>query len=168
MDSNRPRVSDQPMQPASFGIGGDLRRLKSEGTASIAELKEFLGKMRGRSPQEVLGQIAQSSLVQCTIWATLLTAVFMAAFTLGPYYLRDPKAAAKPAKPKAAAAQAAAAPSATASAPASKATPSTEEAPERSNVEKAAEKMKMNETKVADPKKNPLDGDLDKLLEIKD
>ena len=172
MDQSRQRPSTQASQPASFGIANDMRRLKTDGTATLEELKEFLASMRGRSPQEVLGSLAKSSLIQSTILATILTAIFMAVFTVVPYYLRDPKVeAAKAEKAKAAqekAAAAAAPKTDAASASTAKSGVANTEATEKSNVEQAAEKMQMNETKVVDPKKNPLDKDFDKLLDIKD
>lgn len=149
-----------------------MRRLKVDGTASVAELREFLGRMRGRSPQEVLGEVAKSNLVQCTVLAILLTAFAMGAMTLAPYYLQDPKAvAAKAEKEKAKAAKAAeknAPKTETEPAATAQKAPADGDAPSQSNLEQAAEKMQMNETKVTDPKANPLDKDLDKLLELKD
>src|SRR5690606_4704687 len=104
---------------------------------------------------------------------TLIIFVSMAALTLGPYYLQGPKAA----KTKPAAAAAAAAPAtpanaqpqenASSAAPANGAETARADGSEKSNLERAAEKMELNETKASDPKKNPLD-DFDKLLDLKD
>ncbi|MCC7419613.1 MAG: hypothetical protein IT428_04995 [Planctomycetaceae bacterium] len=143
----------------------NVRRMKEGTKATAAELREFLAGMRGRSPQEMLGAVAASSLVQCTVAATLITAAFFVVFTLGPYYLHG---APKPKEKPVAAAAPAAAPAEPAKTEAPSAAPAaTNTADGKSNVEKAAEKMDLIETKPSDPKKNPLDKDLDNLLDVK-
>lgn len=49
---------------------GRIARIKHDGAASAAELREFLRSVKGKSPQEVMGAMAQSSLVQSTVIAT--------------------------------------------------------------------------------------------------
>ena len=172
MQSLDPR--DEP-RPAPFGIGRDLDRLKTGGAATAAELREFLGQMRGKRPQEVLGLVAGSGLAKSMLTATLGCLVLMAALTVIPYFLyhRGPKPAAK-AAPKAAAAQAVPAKTAAAQPDAPKtdqaAKTAKAPAPESTSappahVERAIKAMGMDETKLADPKKNPLEKSLDKLLD---
>jgi len=164
-------------QPAPFGVARDLQRLTADGTATAAELREFLGQMRGRRPQEVLGLVAGSGLVKSMLVATLGCVVLLAGLTVIPYFLyhRGPKPAVKAADAKAAAAapaEAAAAktPASTADADASPVpaaaaeTPAATTAPPE-HVQRAIKAMGMDETKVADPKKNPLEHSLDKLLD---
>lgn len=146
----------------------NVRRMKEGSKATAAELREFLNGMRGRSPQEMLGAVAASSLIQCTAFATFLTAAFFVVFTFGPYYLYGPPKA-KEAKPATAAAAPAAAPAAAkpdaAKPEATPAESATGDA--NSNARKAAEKMDLIETKQSDPKQNPLDKNLDNLLDVK-
>lgn len=173
------------------GLARDFARIKSGSTATAAELREFIGALKGKRPQEVMGLVAGSSLVQCTTLATIVTAVFMAAFTVGPYvwykvlYPPTPVTAqapaAAPAKtelPATTAAPTNAAPN-TASAPAkndapiakgdatksSMPTPSGDPLePSTANKQKALEKLGIGETKSSDPKKNPLENSADDLL----
>ena len=102
--------------------------------------------------------------VQAHSGANANTAVFMAVFTAGPYFVYGP------AKPKAVAAKSSAtAGSRAASDGAASTGNSSPTAPAASGVrdaENAVKVMGLDETKSADPKKNPLDKpDIDKLLD---
>lgn len=57
--------SSKPSGPPA----GRIAKLKHDGAASAAELREFLESVKGKSPQEVMGAVATSSLVQSTIIA---------------------------------------------------------------------------------------------------
>lgn len=175
---------------APKGLARDIERIKSGSTATAAELREFIGALKGKRPQEVMGLVAGSSLVQCTTLATIVTVVFMAVFTVGPYLFNklSPPApvtaqapAAAPAKtelPAASAPQPAAAANANTApakndAPATKGetakssmpTPSGDPLePSTANKQKALEKLGIGETKSTDPKKNPLENSADDLL----
>ena len=73
--------------PSALDVSGDFRNLRTHGTASLGELKEFLGKLRRKSPQEVIGIVSSSLLIQSVFIATAITIVFMAVFTVGPYFI---------------------------------------------------------------------------------
>jgi len=164
-------------------VGGELRSLKQHGSATMSELREFVTQMRGKSAQEMLGAVAESGLVRATIQATLGCIVLMGVFTVGPYYLGGDKAEAKPAGPVAPGKEKAdsTAPSANGDAVANDAkstdaSPTTAAAdaksqnrdlPSPEDLDKAAKKLGIGETKSADPKVNPLDKDLDFLLDKK-
>lgn len=183
-------------QPAAspLGVGRDLARLRSESAATAAELREFLGQMRGKRPQDVLGLVAGSGLARAMLIATLGCVVLMAALTVIPYFLyhRGAPPAAQPAAktvPAKAAAKTApaettaekapaaepAAPAGTAAAraeparndPAAKGVkaPAPGAAGSPEHVQRAIKAMDMDETKLADPKKNPMEKSLDKLLD---
>ncbi len=155
-----PSTSITPKEtPSALDVTGDFRNLKTHGTASLEELKEFLGKLRGKSPQEVIGIVSSSLLIQSTAIATLLTIVFMAVFTVGPYVIWGPPKAKSSQMPAAAATPAPAA-SVTATSVEKKSSEPTEE-----DTAKAVKAMGMDETKSADPKANPLEKDFDKLLD---
>jgi len=172
MGSARDHLSEPRPQPR--GMARDVSRLKSEGAATAAELREFLGQMRGRSPQEMIGLVAASSLTRSILLATFLTALLLAALTIGPYFLKDrdkntnargPASVAETRsgepKPRTEPAPLEATGEATKSAAASVVnTEATGLDPER-----AIDVMGIGETRVADPKKNPLEDKVDKLLD---
>ena len=167
MDSTRQHFEDS--QTPGFGPASDLKRLKTNGSATVAEIREFLGAMRGRKPEEVLGAVAGSTLVQSMVIATIGTVLLLVIGSVGPwawnkYVAAAPDAAAK--KPVAAKAKPADRPAeksdAKADKPKAKPVKDDEGA---SNLDRAIKAMGMDETKTADPKKNPLDKDLDNLLD---
>src|SRR5436190_18820503 len=108
-------TSLQPKDPPAV-LAGDFRNLKTHGTASLAELKEFLGTLRGKSPQEVIGVVSSSMLIQSVALATGITVLMMVVFTIGPYLIWGPPKA-KPADAAAVAPASKPAPAATSSAP---------------------------------------------------
>ncbi len=62
-----------------------LHGMRANGAASAAELREFLSRMRGKPPQEVLGLIAQSGLARAMFLATLITVALLAVTTVVPF-----------------------------------------------------------------------------------
>ena len=60
-------------------------RLRENGAASVAELREFLSKMRGKPPQEVLGLIAQSGLARAMFLSTLIMVALLLVTTALPF-----------------------------------------------------------------------------------
>ncbi len=151
-----------------LGITNDLRNLKQHGGATVAELREFLTKLKGRSPQEVIGIVSASMLVQSMVMATVITIAILAVFTITPYMIWGPQVA-KP-KPKTpAAAPATAAQPATGTPPvvasASNSGDKSGTTPSAEDAAKATKAMGMDETKTADPKGNPLEKEFDKLLD---
>ncbi len=147
---------------------GDAPRVRKEAAASATEIRQFINGLRGKSPQEMLGAIAQSSLIQATIQATVWTTVFLAIFTVGPYVMKsDAKAASKAAPAKAAKKAESEAPAAKSekSEAAATAAKSNGDEPSADNVQKAAKAMGLDEVKNTDPKKNPREKDLDTLLD---
>ncbi|HTN76555.1 MAG TPA: hypothetical protein VL096_14950 [Pirellulaceae bacterium] len=155
------QTSHEPPLPPS-GTLGKLQRLKHDGAYSVAELREFIANMRGRSPQEVLGLVSSSQLIRATVLATFGCIVLMAIFTVIPYALSGaPKvvksnepvtpAEAKPAEPVTPVATGVTSPM-----------PDNEP-----DATKAAKALNLDEVKSSDPAVNPLDKDLDKLLDGK-
>ena len=143
-------------EPRTTGVYRDLQNLQQNGSASLAELKDFLGRLQGKSPQEVVGLVSTSMMVQSMVVATVGTVALLAIFTIGPYMVYgapQPKEKAKP--PVAAAAPAA--PAATESA-------KTDDIGVDSKT-KAIQKMGIDETKTAKPDENPLDKKFDNLLD---
>jgi len=146
---------------------GDAPRVRREAAASATEIRQFINGLRGKSPQEMLGAIAQSSLVKATIQATAWTVVVLGIFTVGPYMMRkDAKAESKATAAAAKKNEEKAAPD-KAEKPDTKTTAATSNADEPSadNVQKAAKAMGLDDVKPADAKKNPREKDLDNLLD---
>ncbi len=141
----------------------EMQRVKTEASATTAELREFVRGLKGRSPQEVMGMITGNaltkSLVAATIGCVILLAVLSVPFAFG--------SSAKEKAAKAKLAQQAA-----------KAKPDPEkvddkeakrssangDTPSEADLKKASKAMGLNDTKMADPNKNPLDK-LDNLLD---
>ncbi len=67
------------------GAFKDVKRLQTDGVASVEELREFLGQLKGKSPQEMLGIVAESGLVKGMVTATVGTVALLFVFTIGPW-----------------------------------------------------------------------------------
>lgn len=162
-------------EPAPRGLARDIHRAKHGAKASADELREFVKQLKGRSPQEMLGIVAESGLVRATALASVITLVFMVAFTVGPYFWnqwnpKKPVAVAPPAAAPAAPAPAAT-PTATAT-PAAGNLPPGIAPPATARTNPNDPKMKdplsaASEVKSFDAKSNPLDNTKDDLLNLK-
>jgi hypothetical protein len=64
---------------------GSFARVATNSAATMEELRDFLGQMKGRNPQEVLGLVAESGLAKGVLTAAAWTVVLIAIFTVGPY-----------------------------------------------------------------------------------
>ena len=162
-------------------VGGEFRGLKQHGAATMGELREFVAQMRGKSAREMLGAVAESGLVRATIQATIGCVVLIGVFTVGPYYVwggkPDAKTAGAPAKGKSdSTAQTQKSDDTARESQATDNSPDNSpktaktkngELPSPDDLDKAAKKLGIGETKTADPKVNPLDKDLDLLLDKK-
>ena len=170
MDQTREHLERQP-KPSS-GISGDLQRLKTDASSTAEEVREFIATLKGRTPQEVLGAVSESGLVQATFQAAIACTVLLVVLTVLPWALASNEpastaASAESSSKDAVANSAAPAASSTEAAPttATAGTRTAADTPTSSDAARAASAMKIDETVVTDPKKNPLDGNLDKLLD---
>lgn len=166
MDNKRESVAHP-----GVALGSEVHGLKTNGHAPLDELREFLAALKGRNPQEVIGIVSSSLLIQSMVLATIGTVVFMAVFTVVPYWLYGPLKAGPTAAHAPPAANAAAAPPATPAAgktaDASATKTSDSDSLAQPDAAKAAKTLGLDETKAADPSKNPLESspNLDKLLD---
>lgn len=147
---------------SSYSPLRDMENIKQNGAASLDELKEFLGNLQGRSPQEVVGIVSASMLIQSMVISTIGALAVLAIFTVGPYLVYGAPKEKKLATPP----PAAPAPAESAAQPA--ATGSTAKSGELTTEDKskAMSKMGIDETKTSDPDKNPLDNKtFDNLLD---
>lgn len=153
-------------QASPSGVAGDLQRLKTDGHASAAELREFLSHLKGRSPQEVLGVVAESDLFRSILTATAGCAVLLVVLTVVPYALKDRTASVDEKKPTAAPVTQPIDEQQTGLAEkAANASEQTAAASPEPDLERAAKAMGIGGTTEADPNSNPLDSKLDKLLD---
>ena len=67
------------------GVFKDVKRLQTDGNASVEELREFLAELKGKSPQEMLGIVAESGLVKGMVTATVGMVAVLFVFTIGPW-----------------------------------------------------------------------------------
>lgn len=153
MDQLRKHVTDDSRQTQSA-----VKRLSTDAATTTSELRDFVRSLKGRSPQEVMGIVSSSALTQAVISSTLATVVLLAVLTVPFAFGKSAKA--KSAKPAAAVADVE--PS-KANAASSKSTNSGD-TPSEEDIKKASKAMGLDETKTADPKKNPLDS-FDNLLD---
>ena len=149
--------AEKPAKPPA--VAGEARRLKADAAATAEELRQFIGKMHGKSPHEVLGTIAQSGLTRGIVTSAIGALVLLVVFTVGPFLINRLSADTAPvatAKPQQAAVQA----------EPDRSQPTEPQAvPEEADVQKATDAMGIGETKTVDPDKNPLDKRLDSLLD---
>jgi len=92
-----PKKTPAPSHAPLASTAADLRRLRDNSAATGAELRHFLESIRGTSPAEALGALAQSSLVRSTLLSAIILAAILALTTLIPHLLSS----AKPAAPEA-------------------------------------------------------------------
>ena len=85
----------QPMASMSR----DFKNIKRNSATTANELRGFMREMRGKSPAEMLGAIAQSTLVRSLVIATASLAILMLVLTVAPFLMAekpDPKVAGPP------------------------------------------------------------------------
>ncbi|MEO8494991.1 MAG: hypothetical protein ABI614_07965 [Planctomycetota bacterium] len=161
MDSTQEYLEKQRHRTS---VIGDLKQVKTEGGATAAELREFLSKLKGRSPDEVMGVVANSNLFRSTLTATVGCVAILIVFTVVPYAMKL-RSASVSEKPAAAIAQ----PTNEAPVAATESAASTSDqaaaASPVPDLERAAKAMGIGGPLEADPKTNPLDNKLDKLLD---
>ncbi|MEZ6091088.1 MAG: hypothetical protein R3C05_24320 [Pirellulaceae bacterium] len=167
MMSTSPR--EQEITELKSGRVGPLRDLQQvrEGTAtSLAEMREFLSQLKGRRPQEVIGIVSASLLIQSLVVSSFLVVVILFAFTIGPYLVYGPPQTKRPAPERPVATVAGTDDNAADTNAQASASPSLDVAPAGVDAEQATKVMGLDDVKPADPDKNPLDGpSLDDLLD---
>ena len=158
-----------------MSISNEMKDLKTNSTATANELREFIGQFDGRSPQEVMGIVANSGLASSIFVSTIGCAVLMLGLTAGPYFYNQAfadqneeapttaKSEQQPKEPKNNATETAPA----AATPAETANSTTAESNSATpDLQRAATAMGIDETKTAKPNENPLDNkNLDSLLD---
>lgn len=147
------------------GIVRDIRRIRAGGTMTAAELREFIRQFKGKSPQEVLGTVAQSGLTRAVGLATIACAALVAVFTIMPYACGKMLPAETRPERKANAASPASASSASLQPAATARQTATEVAsPAAGASQDLLDKLGEGDAKTSDPRSNPLEESADDLL----
>jgi hypothetical protein len=133
--------------------------------ASPTEVRDFLQRMKTRSPEEVLGTEANRGLAMAMVWSTLACGLALVIFTAAPWALSKP-AAAKPDTKRALDREVTAeTPEPTKAAPTP---PPPDVAKEKTKPPPAGkdflDKIGATDTKPANPKVNPLEKSADDLF----
>ncbi|WP_166820415.1 hypothetical protein [Thalassoroseus pseudoceratinae] len=172
MEHTRDRLSEPPTRG---GVANDLQKLHRNGAASATELREFLSSIQGKSPQDALGAVAASGLVQALFLSTIGFVLVIGVFTVVPYLMSEPaEAASQQVESKAANTPAAPSKAPTNDATETAASPSeaptntapTNPAASKPDLDNAARVLGIDETKGTDPADAPdLDSILDRSLE---
>lgn len=86
---NKATNDPAPKRSALASPKADLRELKGNSRATVAELKEFLHELKGKSPQEMLGVVAGSQLIRALILSTTLVFAAIIVFTVIPFFFGE-------------------------------------------------------------------------------
>lgn len=150
-------------QPA--GLARDLHRIKKHGGMSLAELREFISKLHGRNPGEVLGLVSSSAFIRAIVESTVYCGILMVLLTVVPFMLAGEKEEPRSNSDTAAAfSSEMTSPDPRAVAGSSPGSMGSDDSISAEDANKAIDAMGLGETKTADPNKNPLDN-LDSLLD---
>ncbi len=155
-------MSKEPAVKPMMSPKRDLKRMSKNSQAVVGELREFLANMKGKSPKEMMGSVAESNLFQSMFLATGIMAVLLVAFTAIPYALKENQKATQ-------ATEETTTPQGGDSAPDQEQKgdqPAGTQSDKTSSPEQStADKLGIGEEKKTDPKSNPLDGTTDDLLD---
>ena len=151
---------DAPAERSSMAsTKADFRELRTNTSATVQELQEFLSQLRGKSPQEMLGIVASSQLFRAIILSLILVTTALFALTAIPYFFGGEKDAEQ-------AAPASTEPAAVAAKPteAKKTSPASDTKPKDAGQGEDLAPLKVNDTKTAPPNVNPLEDKGDDFL----
>ena len=73
-------MSEEPIVKPIASPKRDIKQLAGNSQAVVGELREFLASLKGKSPKEMMGAVAESSLFQSLLVSTVVMVVLV--FTL--------------------------------------------------------------------------------------
>ena len=82
-------MSEEPIVKPIASPKRDLKQLGKNSKAVVGELREFLANLKGKSPKEMMGAVAESSLVQSLLISTLAMAILVFSLSAIPYYFKQ-------------------------------------------------------------------------------
>ena len=153
-------MSEEPIVEPIASPKGDFKKLGRNSQAVVGELREFLANLKGKSPKEMMGAVAESSLAQSLLISTVIMTMLVFALSAIPYFLKDEQASAQAAEKGATAEDN---PAVQSNAPSGEEGAVQETAPSKTPEQKTADILGVGE--VADPDSNPLDSGGDDLLD---
>ena len=139
----------------------DIRRISKNTGAVVGELREFLSSLKGKSPKEMMGAVANSSLWMSLLLSTGIITVLLFALTAIPYVFKqfEDESATKAES----AAEESQNETTAQSSSSTEAATSAPEAP-KTKQQATADALGIGEQKTAAPESNPLDSSTDDLL----
>jgi hypothetical protein len=88
-------MSEEPIVKPIASPKRDFKQLGKNSQAVAGELREFLASLKGKSPKEMMGAVAESSLAQSLLISTVVMMVLVFSFSAIPYYLKQGEEAAQ-------------------------------------------------------------------------
>ena len=159
---NEPPLSPAPAEQDPLTAAGPDDR-------QVAEIRKFLDGLQERTPQEAIGMSGDGDLIRYLVVAIVASIALAFAGTALPYFWPDTDPTTAVRKKNSAAEEGAAATGTVADAAVSTADPTTTAVPPSgetvANPDQVLESLGVGEARQADPKKNPLEDNLDKLLD---
>ena len=154
-------MSEEPTVKPVVSPKRDMERLGKNSQAVVGELREFLANLKGKSPKEMMGAVAESHLGKSLVSATVFMAVLLFVLSAVPFYLKQNQEAEKLAHDETPATGA----SSSEQEKESEYVPEEAEKPLLTPEQSTADALGIGEQKIADPKSNPLDSSGEDLLD---
>tara|TARA_B100001971_G_C18135700_1_gene507468 strand:- start:284 stop:958 length:675 start_codon:yes stop_codon:yes gene_type:complete len=79
-----PETGGAGVQPLA-SVSRDFKNIKRNSSATVDELRAFMREMRGKTPREMLGSVAQSSLILSALVSSGIILVLLVILTVAPY-----------------------------------------------------------------------------------
>jgi hypothetical protein len=156
-----------PTPAPMASLARDVKSLKRNSAAVTAELNQFMREMRGKSPREMLGAVARSSLVRSGFTAGVLLTIILFSATIIPFATRGAAESSQQSEAPQPAATANTNAPTTAPTPASTLNTNASAMPPGNDKQKLADKLGIGETKQGQPSEpNPFETTDDLLQEL--
>ena len=89
-------MSEEPIVKPIASPKRDIKQLAGNSQAVVGELREFLASLKGKSPKEMMGAVAESSLVRSLLVSTVVMVILVFTLSVVPYYLNQGDEGAEP------------------------------------------------------------------------
>ena len=82
-------MSEEPIVKPIASPKRDIKQLGKNSKAVVGELREFLANLKGKSPKEMMGAVAESSLARSLVISTVVMMVVIFSFSAIPHYFKQ-------------------------------------------------------------------------------
>ena len=82
-------MSEKPGTKPIASPKRDLKRISENSQAVVGELREFLVTLKGKSPKEMMGSVAESNLAKSLVVSCLVMVTLLFALSAIPYAMKD-------------------------------------------------------------------------------